>query len=453
MKPPSSPSWERMAIRLQEQLDEDQLTQCMRCGFCLPACPTYRETGQEAASPRGRIAWMKAVHDDLVKPDASFVEQMHLCLGCRACEPACPAGVEYGLLLEQARSAIYEEMPQNGWQKGLTWLFLKKIIPHPQRLRLLGKVLSLYHRTGLGKWVRRTGLLRLLPRHMEEMEFVLPVPSAGRTHEGTMRRPTETPSGRAALFLGCIMDVLFSETNQHTIELLQAAGYEVVVPSGQTCCGALHAHMGDHQTAKRLAKRNIETFLHDGADLIVTNAGGCGAMLTEAARLLEKEPEWREKAQIFAERVQDISEVLWAKRDRLAFETVEPVKVTYQDSCHLRNGMKTTAPRQWIRSVKGAEFVEMVEADRCCGSAGIYNLLQPDMSTRLLDEKMEHVKNTGALWIITSNPGCLLQMKWGVKRANLPHVQTIHLVDFLHQTLKRPRTDHNDEKSPAEQRG
>lgn len=429
--------WENLSLHIRQQLDENQLTQCMRCGFCLPACPTYREVGEEAASPRGRIAWMKAVYDDLVKPDSTFIEQMNLCLGCRACEPACPAGVEYGRLLEQTRSAISQAVPQKGWKKWITQRFLQQVIPHSKRLKRLGKLLSFYQRSGMGKLLRRLGFFRLLPRHLEELEASLPLLKKPVSAQRNTR-PNGSSHGRVALFHGCIMDVLFSETNQHTIELLEAAGYEVVIPPGQTCCGALHAHTGDHETAVRLAKQNIEAFLSSDIDWIATNAGGCGAMLTDVVHLIERDPDWKDKAQLFSQRVKDISDLLWERKDELTFETKVPMKITYQDSCHLRNGMKSNTSRKWLQAVKGAEYVELCESDRCCGSAGIYNLLQPDMSTQILDEKMEHVKQTGADWIITSNPGCLLQMKWGIQRAQIPHVQTMHLVDFLHQALKQP---------------
>lgn len=283
--------------------------------------------------------------------------------------------------------------------------------------------------------MRKLGLFRLLPRHLDELETTLP--TLHKTNQVHKKRSSNTHAGeRVALFHGCIMDVLFSETNQHTIELLERAGYEVVIPQNQTCCGALHAHSGDHQTALRLIKQNINAFLSEDIDWIVTNAGGCGAMLIDVAYQLRNDPEWKEKAHLFSRKVKDISDLLWEKKDRLPFETKKPVKITYQDSCHLRNGMKSTAARKWLQAIPGAEYVELCEADRCCGSAGIYNLLQPEMSTRILDKKMKQIKQTDAKWIITSNPGCLLQMKWGIQREKLSHVQAIHLVDFLHQSLK-----------------
>lgn len=425
----SVPGWNQsLAEALQKTLDEDQLTQCMRCGFCLPACPTYRETGFEDASPRGRIALMKAVYNGQLEPGKDFVDQIDLCLGCRACETACPAGVSYGHLLEQSRSAIYEHKPANKIGKSFQRILFRQFFPHHNRLKRAGSLLGFYQRSILKKLVDRSHLNYILPKQIRDLESILPVvESVADIHLS----PPVKPVGRVGLFRGCIMDVLFSKTNQHTLELLNAAGYEVVIPDEQVCCGAIHAHAGDRNQAIQQAKQNIKAFAD--IDFICSNAGGCGAMLADYAELLKDEPEWYEQAVVFEKKIKDISELLYEQRVRLSFRSPVHHRVTYQDSCHLINGMKVTSPpRQLLKKVENITYVELTEANRCCGSAGIYNVLQPEMANNLLGEKMGHVGNTRADILITSNPGCLLQMKLGVKRAGLEaRMEVMHLVDFL----------------------
>ncbi|MBB6638386.1 (Fe-S)-binding protein [Cohnella thailandensis] len=418
----------------------------MRCGFCLPACPTFRETGLEAESPRGRIALMKATVDDVMEPDVPFEEQMSHCLGCRACEPACPADVKYGRLIEQARDAIELHTKQHrGWVKGVRKLVFQGLFPHPKRMELLGKGLKLYQRSGLRAVVRKTNATKLLPKQLGDMERILPdVAGKGVAKTlGTRIAAKGERVGTVGLFRGCLMDAMFSETNRKTAELLSEAGFDVVIPEAQNCCGALHAHSGETEQAKELAKRNIRAFREAGVDAIVSNAGGCGAILVEYDHLLHEEPEWLEEAQWFANRTKDISSILWNEGRTLPFAKqtgsgAEPVKVTYQDSCHLKNVMKGgAAPRKLLDSLPGVELVEMKDAGSCCGSAGIYNITQPDMANRLLEKKMDDANSTTAHYIVTSNPGCLLQMKLGIERhANDKRMQAVHIVDFLHERIE-----------------
>lgn len=441
----STPACSPMADSLKMTLDYDQLTNCMRCGFCLPACPTFRETGIEAESPRGRIALMKAVADGLMEPDAAFEEQMNHCLGCRACEPVCPADVKYGQLIEQAREAVERHTESHRW-----WVKLarraafKGLFPHHKLVRLLGGALQIYQKSGVRKLTRQIGIMKLFPAHMREMERILPDASyKGVVETIGARHPakTEEKLGTAGLFRGCIMDVLFTETNINTVALLNAAGFDVVIPEAQNCCGALHAHSGEKPDAKELAKRNIRAFREAGVDWIVSNAGGCGAMLIDYGHLLHDDPEWKKDADWFASRTVDISKLL-AEKGRLPASIGRPAddrktRITYQDSCHLRNGMRCSdAPRTLMRRAAGAEFVELFEADRCCGSAGIYNITQPEMAEQILDHKMEHVKKTDAHVLLTSNPGCLLQMKHGIEKHGMSgDMKALHLVDFLHEQL------------------
>lgn len=431
--------WGRMQEKFQLYLDEDQLTNCMRCGFCLPACPTYRETGLESASPRGRIALMKGVYDGVIPADQAVTDQLDLCLGCRACEPACPAGVQYGQLLEQARNAIADHYAYPWPVRLLRRLVFKELFPYPRRTRLLGALLKFYQVSGLRFFAQKSGLMHLFPSHVRELEKILP-PADGRgvrSYTGERVLPASGRSrGTVGLFRGCIMDVLFTETNRNTVKLLTAAGYEVVIPDAQTCCGALQAHSGEAELTRQLARRNIRAFKEAGVDYIASNAGGCGATLLSYGHLLKDDHGWEDDANWFSSRLKDVNELVRDAVEALPLKPL-PLRVTYQDSCHLRNGMNgSEAPRQLLQAIPGATYTELFEADRCCGSAGIYNVTQPDMSVKLLDEKMEHVRKTEADVLATANPGCLLQMKYGIYRAGLEgRVRAVHVVDLLAESL------------------
>lgn len=417
----------------------EETLQCMRCGFCLPACPTYRHLERETHSPRGRIALVKAAADGMIEP-ASLSIPIDLCLGCRACEPVCPAGVHYGRILEGARSEMAALQPARGLRGALRRLVLRRIIPSGRAMRFARLALWLYQRSG-ARWIaRRSGLLRRLPGHLGEFEQALddvPGPRA-RLRAGAVYPAAGERRGRAAFLTGCVAEALLHATNRRTVQVLCAAGFEVVIPGGQTCCGALHAHAGDLETARDLAKRNIAAFEASGADWYVSNAGGCGAALREYPELLEDDPEWAERARAFAGRCRDAAELL---AEQSALPALRPLRerVTYQDSCHLANVQKVKAqPRALLQQVPGVEFAEMMEADRCCGSAGSYSLLHFDVSMEILDEKMEHLKRTGATVITAGNPGCLLQLRLGIRRAGLAgRVRAIHTLDLLAEACEK----------------
>lgn len=445
MKKPDIRHANPLAQTLLNKLDYDQLTNCMRCGFCLPACPTFRETGLEPESPRGRIALMKAVADGWMDPDQAFQDQMNHCLGCRACEPACPADVKYGQLIEQARDAIEDHAKHSAPVKGLRKLMFRGVFPKRGSLKLLGGSLAFYQKSGLRKLARGIGVMKLFPEHLREMETILPEATSKGVVEqlGTFYPAKGVPIARVALFRGCIMDVMFAGTNVNTVKLLSEAGFEVVIPESQACCGALHAHSGEMAEARALAKVNIAAFKKARVDYIVSNAGGCGALLVEYDHLLHGEADERlkEDASWFSARVIDASRLIMERGRIPDFKELAKgagdVVITYQDSCHLRNVMKSSAaPRQLLRSVDGAKFTEMKEADRCCGSAGIYNVTQPEMAGRLLEHKMEHAADTKARYMLTSNPGCLLQMKLGIeKHRPETRMEAMHIVDYLHERM------------------
>lgn len=429
-----------LAAKLHLNLDYDQLTNCMRCGFCLPACPTFKETGLEPESPRGRIALMKAVADGVMDPDQVFQDQMNHCLGCRACEPACPADVKYGQLIEQARDAIEDHAKHSLPVNGIRKLMFKRVFPKRKSLKLLGGSLALYQKTGLQKVVRAAGIMKLFPDHLREMESILPdATSKGVVDQlGTFYPAKGESLGRVALFRGCIMDVMFAGTNVNTVKLLSEAGFDVVIPAEQVCCGALHAHSGELDQARGLAEINLKVFKEANIDYIVSNAGGCGAQLVEYDHLMHKNNEYSEWAEWFAARVIDISKLVYDHGRVPAFAEVnDSVTITYQDSCHLRNVMKSSdAPRHLMKQISNVSYCEMKDSDRCCGSAGIYNVTHPEMAGDILEHKMEHANATDAQYILTSNPGCLLQMKLGVEKHGDPkRTEVKHIVDFLYERL------------------
>ncbi|GER66975.1 glycolate oxidase iron-sulfur subunit [Weizmannia acidilactici] len=429
--------------KFKERMDQDQLLNCMRCGFCLPSCPTYIESGfKESHSPRGRIALMKAMVDGIIEPDEDVERTLNLCLGCRACESVCPSGVNYGHLLEEARDIIQQskKKKQSLPVKVLRKAVFEELFLHQNRMRFLTGLIGFYQRSGLQKVAHATGALKLLPKNLASMEKVLPkIPTMKEMkHRPSHLMPKKDVKKRVAFFTGCLMDTMFMKTNDATMKLLKMAGCEIVIPQNQECCGALHGHGGEKEMAKDLAKRNIRAFEDLNVDYIITNAGGCGAYLIDYGNLLKDDPEWAERAAEFSSKVKDISAVLvelgFHKRKLSLPEQV----VTYQDSCHLRNVMKTfSEPRLLLKSIENVEYREMKEADHCCGSAGIYNIVESEMSMQILDHKMENAKATHAETIVTANPGCLLQMKLGIERLGLSgKVRAVHIADLLLEAVE-----------------
>lgn len=427
-----------------QDFNYSELLNCMRCGFCLPTCPTYQETGLEMASPRGRIALIKAAADGRLGL-ADITPQMDLCLGCRNCEPVCPSGVKYGALLEDARQAVAASKPRGPVRR----LFFDVVFPRAGVLKLMGALLWLYQTSGLHWLAHATGLIRLLPRHLWEMDAILPrarapwrrrhtVPAAAQTTTSTPTAAAAERRPRVGIFLGCVMEILFWETNQATIQALVAAGCKVVLVEGQGCCGALHAHAGEKPGALKLAKRNIRVFGATDVDYIVNNAGGCGAALKEYGHWLHGDPAWEPHARAFAAKVRDFSELL-ATLAPLDLPGLPDEKVTMQESCHLAHGQGVRLqPRHILRRIPGVTFSELAEPDRCCGSAGIYNVVQPEMSAQVLNRKMAQVKDTGAQTVVTTNPGCLLQMRLGIRRAGLEgQVRAVHIADLLAEAARQ----------------
>ncbi|PEC55309.1 glycolate oxidase [Bacillus cereus] len=433
---------ENIQKEFKERLSEDELLNCMRCGFCLPTCPTYIQSGyKESHSPRGRIALMKAVVDGLIEPDEDVENTLNVCLGCRACEPVCPSGVNYGHLLEETRDIINQNKKFSVPVKAVRKVVFEGLFPHQNRMRTLTGLIGFYQRSGLQTLTHKTGIMKLFPETLATMDLVLPkVPKMKEMKDRPAFLPAEsTKKKQVAFFTGCLMDTMFLETNNATMKLLQLAGCDVVIPKTQSCCGALHGHAGEKSGAKELAKRNIKAFEDLNIDYIITNAGGCGAYLVDYDYLLKDDPQWAERAKQFVSKIKDITAILveldFHKRNDLR---LKPQIITYQDSCHLRNVMRTSLePRMLLEAIQGATYREMKDADRCCGSAGIYNIVHSELSMEFLDYKMDRVHETEAATIVTANPGCLLQMKLGIEREGLSHkMRGIHIVDLLLEAIE-----------------
>ena len=361
----------------------EDLARCVHCGLCSQSCPTYVETGLETESPRGRLHLMRAKAEGRITATANFLKHMDLCLLCRNCEAVCPSGVPFGRIMQAQRAEVQPTRPTPWWQRGVRYLVFSVLMPHPPRLALLAGALRFYQRSGLQSLVRRSPLPRLLPPSLRQMEAMLPPLSVRFFSLNQRTTPAQGEQrGRAAVFSGCVMPYLYAEVNEATVRVLARNGYEVSVPASQVCCGSLQEHSGERAAAVALARRNIDAFASDEIAAIVVNAAGCGATLKEYPELLADDPEYREKATLFAARVFDVSELL-AKHELRGTLGPVPMCATYQDSCHLAHAQRVTAaPRSLLRAVPGVELAEMHLPDRCCGSAGIYNITQPEIDGR-----------------------------------------------------------------------
>jgi glycolate oxidase iron-sulfur subunit len=435
---------EKIQLEFKNRMNEDEILNCTRCGFCLPSCPTYIESGfQESQSPRGRIALMKAVVDGLIEPDEDVEHSLNTCLGCRACEPVCPSGVNYGHLLEEARDIINQNKKHSLPVRVLRKAVFDGLFPHQKRMRSLTNLMGIYQRSFLQSVVRKSGIMKILPETIATMEKVLPeVPTLREMKNRHMHVLAEgSVKKRVAFFSGCLMDTMFMQTNDATLKLLQIAGCEIVIPPTQVCCGALHGHSGEKEKSKELAKKNIQAFEDLQVDYIISNAGGCGAFLIDYGHLLKDAPKWADRANEFSNKQKDISAILIDLDFHKQNLELPSQIVTYQDSCHLRNVMKTSVqPRTLLKAIQGIEYHEMKDADRCCGSAGIYNIVESEMSMQILDYKMKTTKETKATTIVTANPGCLLQMKLGIEREGLSgKVRAVHIADFLYEAISESR--------------
>ncbi len=392
----------------------EDLATCIACGLCLNDCPTYRVLEDEADSPRGRIQLIRTLVASEAIPDESLVGHLDACLVCRACETACPSGVPFGRIMEGAREVLHERRPAGVMRRTATGLGLATIAS-AGRLAFASRAADLYARSPLASLVRRAG-----PRALAWASSLAP------KAEGPPYRPIEREGADLCLFAGCVMRESFGDSERATVRVLERDGRTVSAPAEQVCCGALHAHSGDGDGARRLARLNIDAFAGSEAP-IVANAAGCGAHLKAYGDVLAEDPAWADRAAAFARRVRDVSEV--AKPRALA--TARPLRVVYQDACHLAHGQRIrTQPRALLRAIAGVTLVEIVDAERCCGSAGIYNLTHPDVSAELQRQKVERILAARPDVVVSANPGCILQVAAGLRSAGIS-APVVHLARFL----------------------
>jgi glycolate oxidase iron-sulfur subunit len=428
---PATPSRPAPSLQLHG-LSVEGVNQCVHCGLCLASCPTFSELGTEMDSPRGRIFLIKSLAEGRITLTDSVVDHLSLCLDCRACETVCPAGVPYGQLIEAAKAEIERQRPGGLARRAFRWANFGLLLSHPRMLALMAAAMRLYQVTGLQRLVRRSGVLRLLPGPLPAWEALLPaMPTAADRAPLPETIPAERPRrARVALLTGCVQQVVFGAHNRATATVLAKNGCEVLVPRGQGCCGALHAHGGDHERSLALARETIGTFERTGADAVIVNTSGCGAHMKGYGHLLKDDPRYAARAVAFSRSVRDVSEFLAQEPLRGPLRPV-PMTVTYHDPCHVVHGQKLRVPpRTLLAQVPGLRVVDLKESDWCCGSAGIYNLTQPEMAGRLLERKIRHVLETGAEAVVTANPGCILQIAQGLRERGSP-VRVLHIVEVL----------------------
>lgn len=434
------------ALHTALDAEMEKILGCIHCGLCLPACPTYQHLGNENDSPRGRIYLMRAVAEGRVKPDsASFSRHIDLCLGCRACETACPAGVRYGLLLETSRETILEQKTRHGstFQKTLLNLALRHIFPYPKRLKLVFALSRLMRDNILIGFAFRKGIVRAIsPKADFALSLLMSTkPEGVKKREGEKKIPQfaiHNPRS-VAVFTGCVMEGLFKHANDATKRALAVNNCRLSDVETQVCCGALHAHAGDLETARKLARRNVDAFERflttNQSATIIINAAGCGALLKEYGELLKDDPQYAERAKRFSASVRDVTEFLaWGEIRRGARINR---RVTYDAPCHLYHAQRVmTAPQQVLASIPGLEYKQLEGMQDCCGGAGIYNLSEPEMSESLLADKIEKVKATGAEVLVTANPGCHMQLSAGARMFKAD-CRVAHIVELLDDSYQK----------------
>lgn len=442
--------------------DPELIADCVHCGFCLVTCPTYLLWNEEMDSPRGRIYLMKMVSEGQAALDETFTRHIDQCLGCMACVTACPSGVQYNKLIEATRPQIerhyHRPLPDRLFRSLLFALF-----PHPARLRALVPLLWLYQKSGIKNWVRSPAISRLLPERVLGMESVMPPVRLGAllARPAVFTRAKMPRRRRVGLLAGCVQRVFFDPVNEATIRVLAAEGCDVVVPPTQGCCGALHVHAGREEEGLNYARRLIDTFEAWGVDTVVVNAAGCGSTLKEYGYLLRDDPAYAERAQAFSASVRDISELL-NELEPVAPRHPIPLRVAYHDACHLAHGQNIRRePREVLRTIPELELLNIPEAEICCGSAGIYNLVEPTPATQLGDRKVRNILSMQPDVIATANPGCLLQIRAALQRAGTS-IPTFHPVELVDASIRgvmppvgdqpirpvAPAVDHGNTRAP-----
>jgi glycolate oxidase iron-sulfur subunit len=413
-----------------ERPSDDDLGRCTRCGLCEQACPTYRELREEPDSPRGRVFLMKQVADGVTDIDEHLAEHLYVCLGCRACETACPSGVPYGRLLEYARFQVEQRgelTPKRaGWRR-FRHIAFERLLPDERLFKLAMAPARLLQRA---PWLA-SAFAALAPARMRTLLQMIPTSQA--VAHGAL--PEEIPAegqrrARVGLFVGCVMGSLFGHVHEAMARVLRHNGCEITVVRGQWCCGALNVHAGEREHAKAMARRNIDAFERAGVDAIILDSAGCGAIMKEYGELLRLEPDYAQRAADFAAKVKDVSEFLDELGIRTDFGPLRK-RVTYQDACHLAHGQRIRRqPRDLLMQIPGLDYVELEYADRCCGAAGVYSLTQPELSHTILAEKLDAIEATNADYLVTGNPGCHMQIQAGMTERGL-RTSVKHLVEVM----------------------
>lgn len=413
------------------------IADCVHCGFCLPACPTYRSWGNEPDSPRGRIDLMKGLEEGTLPFDDSVVEHIDACLGCLACVPACPSGVRYDLLIESTRAKIEENYPRSPADRAFRELIFS-VMPYPRRLAALSVPLLLYVRSGLQRVVRSSKVLDRLFARFAALEALIPqvsftsvsgAPPRDVAAKGALR-------GRVALIAGCVQRAFFPNVNAATLRVFAAEGFDVVVPRGQGCCGALSLHSGRADEARRFARALIECFEQHWVEAFIVNAAGCGSVLKQYGELFADDPAWRERAERFAERVVDVNEFL-ARYEPVAPRQPMPMRVAYHDACHLAHGQRVREqPRALLRTIPQLELVEIPDGDQCCGSAGVYNLLEPQSAREIGERKVDNIESVAPDMLASPNPGCTLQVT-SLLRKRGKTLLAAHPMEILDAAIER----------------
>jgi glycolate oxidase iron-sulfur subunit len=415
---------------------KDLLSDCVHCGFCLPACPTYVLWGEEMDSPRGRIYMMAKASQGEATLDKNFQLHMDQCLGCMACMTACPSGVQYDKLIEDSRAQVERNIPRTT-ADSLFRKLLFATFPFPKRLKLIAAPLFIYQRSGLQSLVRAFGLLKLLPKRLAAVEALLPTVPIRFTWTMPERIPPAAPiRGRVGMLTGCVQQVFFSHVNAATARVLSAEGFEVITPASQPCCGALMLHSGLEDQAAAMARSLIALFEAANVDSIAINAAGCGSTMKEYGHLLRDDPHWANRAAAFSAKCKDITEILCSV-ESIAPRSPLPIRIAYQDACHLRHAQGIhQQPRKLLSEIPQLEIAELAEPSLCCGSAGVYNLLQPDPARQLGDRKVSHLLNVGCQAVVSANPGCLLQLMSGLRRRGERTLPAFHIIELLDASIR-----------------
>jgi glycolate oxidase iron-sulfur subunit len=411
----------------------DIFNKCLHCGLCLPTCPTYNIDLHEESSPRGRIQLMYAVENKSILLTDKFVNEIYYCLDCQACETACPAGVHYGELVEASRNGIGESKKDPFILNIVKIIFLRGILSSPARTKLFGKILFWYEQIGLRNAIEESGILKIISPSLHEKHRLLPRADRNCFDESVEEIiPVQKGEkrGRVAFLSGCIMNIAFTKIHQDAVRVLNLNGFEIVIPMKQVCCGSLHSHNGDLKEAKRLAKINIEVFEKHQFDYLVVDSAGCSAFMKEYGKIFADEPDYAERAKSLSSRVKEITEFL-SEVGLSKMPEEYSATVTYHDACHLVHTQKVSRqPRELLQNIPGIKLIELSESSWCCGSAGIYNVVRYEDSMKILDRKMENIKSTGAEIVTTANPGCHLQLEYGIEKKGLK-MEVLHPVSIL----------------------